>query len=79
MDVPEHRYARSGDLNIAFQVVGEGPLDVAIVPALGRAQRLARADKICRAVKKPKRRTACLALAQRHYCVKRTPKRAGTR
>ena len=32
MDVPEPRYARSGDLNIAYQVVGEGPLDVVMVP-----------------------------------------------
>lgn len=33
MDVPETRYARSGDLQIAFQVVGEGPLDIVWVPA----------------------------------------------
>ena len=26
------RYARSGDLDIAYQVVGEGPLDVVFVP-----------------------------------------------
>jgi class 3 adenylate cyclase len=32
VDVPEPRYARSGDLNIAYQVVGEGPVDVVIVP-----------------------------------------------
>lgn len=32
MDVPEPRYARSGDLNIAYQVVGEGPLDLVVVP-----------------------------------------------
>lgn len=32
MDVPETRYARSGDLQIAYQVVGEGPLDVVFVP-----------------------------------------------
>ena len=29
---PETRYARSGDLNIAYQVVGEGPLDLVYVP-----------------------------------------------
>ena len=29
---PETRYARSGDVNIAYQVVGEGPIDLAIVP-----------------------------------------------
>ena len=32
MDVPETRYARSGDLQIAYQVVGDGPLDVVFVP-----------------------------------------------
>ncbi len=32
MEVPETRYARSGDLRIAYQVVGEGPLDVVLVP-----------------------------------------------
>ncbi len=31
VDVPETRYARSGDLQIAYQVVGEGPLDVVVV------------------------------------------------
>ena len=30
--VPETRYARSGRVNIAYQVVGEGPLDVVFVP-----------------------------------------------
>ena len=28
---PETRYARSGDVNIAYQVVGEGPLDLVLV------------------------------------------------
>ena len=32
MELPT-QYARSGDLQIAYQVVGEGPLDVVIVPA----------------------------------------------
>jgi hypothetical protein len=27
------RYARSGDLQIAYQVAGEGPLDVLVVPS----------------------------------------------
>ena len=31
MDPPETRYARSGDVNIAYQVVGEGPLDLVFV------------------------------------------------
>jgi pimeloyl-ACP methyl ester carboxylesterase len=30
--VPETRYARSGDLRIAYQVVGEGPIDLVLVP-----------------------------------------------
>src|SRR5438067_2286831 len=29
---PETRYARSGDVNIAYQIVGEGPLDLVYVP-----------------------------------------------
>ena len=28
---PETHYARSGDVNIAYQVVGEGPLDLVFV------------------------------------------------
>ena len=30
--VPETRYAKSGDVNIAYQVVGEGPIDLVLVP-----------------------------------------------
>ena len=30
--VPETRYARSGDVNIACQVVGEGPFDLVYGP-----------------------------------------------
>src|SRR5438309_8212212 len=29
---PETRYAKSGDINIAYQVVGEGPRDLVFVP-----------------------------------------------
>jgi class 3 adenylate cyclase/pimeloyl-ACP methyl ester carboxylesterase len=29
---PETRYARSGDLSIAYQVLGDGPLDLVLVP-----------------------------------------------
>jgi class 3 adenylate cyclase len=32
MGMPETRYARSGDVMIAYQVLGEGPFDVVIVP-----------------------------------------------
>lgn len=30
--LPETRYAKSGDVNIAYQVVGEGPRDLVLVP-----------------------------------------------
>ena len=30
--LPQTRYAKAGDLNIAYQVVGEGPLDLVYVP-----------------------------------------------
>jgi pimeloyl-ACP methyl ester carboxylesterase len=29
---PETRYAKSGDVNIAYQVVGDGPIDLVLVP-----------------------------------------------
>ena len=32
MDVPQTSYARSGDAQIAYQVVGTGPPDVVMVP-----------------------------------------------
>ncbi|MBL8550731.1 MAG: alpha/beta fold hydrolase [Hyphomonadaceae bacterium] len=33
-DLPETRFARSGDVNIAYQVLGEGPVDLLLVPGL---------------------------------------------
>ena len=32
MEIPETRYARSGDVNIAYQVFGDGALDLVYVP-----------------------------------------------
>jgi class 3 adenylate cyclase len=32
MDMPETRYARSGDVMVAYQVLGQGPFDVVIAP-----------------------------------------------
>ena len=29
---PDTRYAKSGDVNIAYQVVGDGPVDLVYVP-----------------------------------------------
>ncbi|MGH2742677.1 MAG: adenylate/guanylate cyclase domain-containing protein [Thermoleophilaceae bacterium] len=34
LETPEVRYARSGDVSIAYQVVGQGPVDVLFVPFL---------------------------------------------
>src|SRR5262249_48961644 len=34
MDVPEPRYAKSGDVHIAYRVEGEGPFDVVFVTPL---------------------------------------------
>jgi pimeloyl-ACP methyl ester carboxylesterase len=34
MDRPETRYARSGDVNIAYQVTGDGPIDIVYVPSV---------------------------------------------
>jgi class 3 adenylate cyclase len=33
--IPEVRYARSGDVAIAYQVVGDGPVDLVLVPFIG--------------------------------------------
>jgi hypothetical protein len=30
--MPDVRHARSGDVAIAYQVIGDGPLDVVLVP-----------------------------------------------
>ena len=35
MEPPQTRYTRSGDVNIAFQVLGEGPLDLVWIPRAG--------------------------------------------
>jgi pimeloyl-ACP methyl ester carboxylesterase len=32
--IPETRYARSGEVSIAYQVLGEGPIDLVVVPGL---------------------------------------------
>jgi hypothetical protein len=32
VEIPETRYARSGDVSIAYQVVGDGPFDLVFVP-----------------------------------------------
>jgi len=32
VDIPEIRFAKSGDVHIAYQVVGDGPVDLVYVP-----------------------------------------------
>src|SRR5437762_189882 len=34
VELPDTRYARSGDLQIAYQVIGDGPIDLVHVPGL---------------------------------------------
>ena len=34
MELGDVEYARSGDVSIAYQVVGDGPVDLAFVPFL---------------------------------------------
>jgi hypothetical protein len=36
MEIPETRYARNGDVNIAYQVFGTGALDLVYVPGWDR-------------------------------------------
>ena len=33
-ELPNTRYALSGDVNIAFQVMGDGPIDIILVPGI---------------------------------------------
>ena len=32
MELPVTRYALSGDVSVAFQVMGDGPLDIILIP-----------------------------------------------
>ena len=38
MEIPETHYAKSGDVSIAYQVVGDGPFDVVLVPAISHIE-----------------------------------------
>ena len=38
MDAPETRYARSGEVSIAYQVVGDGPLDLVFAPPIAHLE-----------------------------------------
>jgi hypothetical protein len=35
---PETRYARSGDVNVAYQVTGEGPVDIVYVDVISHLE-----------------------------------------
>jgi hypothetical protein len=35
MDLPETRYVKIGEVHIAYQTVGEGPTDLALLPVAG--------------------------------------------
>src|SRR5688572_26819296 len=36
--MPETRYAKSGDVHIAYQVVGDGPIDLVYVPSISHVE-----------------------------------------
>ena len=38
MEIPETRYAKSGDVSLAYQVVGDGPFDVVLVPDVSHVE-----------------------------------------
>jgi class 3 adenylate cyclase/pimeloyl-ACP methyl ester carboxylesterase len=38
MDIPETRYAKSGEVSIAYQVAGNGPFDVVLLPAFSHVE-----------------------------------------
>jgi len=38
VEIPETHYARSGDVSIAYQVVGDGPFDVVLVPSVSHVE-----------------------------------------
>lgn len=61
MDVPQTRYARSGDVNIAYQVVGEGDVDFLWIPGFAQHVELNWEEKY--------RREWLTALAERYRLI----------
>jgi pimeloyl-ACP methyl ester carboxylesterase len=68
VDVPETRYAKSGEIHIAYQVSGEGPFDLVLVPPFGsnvelmwhvpsQAAFFRRLERLCRLIRFDKRGT----------------------
>jgi len=63
---PETKYAKSGDLYVAYQVKGEGPLDLVFIPGFTSHLELAweeprsarfftRLSEFCRLISSPRR------------------------
>ena len=44
MEVPETRFAQSGDLSIAYRVMGEGGVDIVHVPGILNTLELTKSD-----------------------------------
>ena len=56
---PRTRYAKSGDVNIAYQVVGKGPFDLIYVPGwISNVEMTWEEPSCARFVERPARRTA---------------------
>ena len=47
LQIPETRYAKSGDVSIAYQVLGEGPIDVVLIPGFISNVELAWEEPAC--------------------------------
>lgn len=56
MDEPETRYARSGEVNITYQVTGDGPFDVVYLTPIASRARSPVARPVSRARARPGRR-----------------------
>jgi hypothetical protein len=48
MTPPETRYAKSGDIHIAYQVIGHGELDLVFAPRDGRSRPTTSVSEKCR-------------------------------
>ena len=69
VDLPETRYARSGDVSIAYQVMGDGPFDLVFIPPFlthaeviwttSFAPSLLELSSFCRLIRFDKRARAC--------------------
>jgi hypothetical protein len=77
MELPETRYARSGDVSIAYQVFGDGPFDLVHIPPMSSHVELAwqvpsgafvnrRLASFSRCIRFDKRVRACRILCPAH-------------